>query len=97
MKIIDNGGSRNLCNIKNPEDLHYKMKNFANLEYDNSGKTLDKLKKNIKDGTVFYDHSSKKFEQDKWKASFKLEKNDFSYLPKYLSENRNKYKDWVED
>ena len=97
MKIIDNGGWH-FCNIKNPEDLHYKMKNFAHhLEYDNSGITLDKLKKNIKDGTVFYDHSSKKSEQDKWKASFKLEKIDFSYLPKYLSENRNKYKDWVED
>ena len=62
-----------------------------------SGITLEKLKKSIENKVVFYDHSSKKSEQDKWNAGFKLKKIDLNYLPEYLSENKNKYKNWIEN
>ncbi len=97
LDFINNGGWH-FTNIKKAEDIHFKMQNFAHhLEYESSGITLEKLKKSIENKVVFYDHSSKKSEQDKWNAGFKLKKIDLNYLPEYLSENKNKYKNWIEN
>ena len=48
-------------NIKSPELIDYKMKNFLHhLEYEFSGLGVDDVKRIIKQKKVFYDHNADK-------------------------------------
>ena len=92
--IITDGGWH-FTNIKTPEDLYIKMKNFGHHdEFDESKLTVDDLRKNINHGVVFYDHSADKTSQNKWSNKYKLKKIENNVLPKYLIENQNNYKEW---
>ena len=96
MNIINDGGWH-FCNIKNPEKLHYKMKNFAHhLEYDNSRIELEDLKKKISQRQVFYDHSADKKDADKYKSNINLKIIQDKFLPNYLIKNKDFYKEWFE-
>jgi len=95
LKIINNGGWH-FTNLKSAEDLYEKMKNFGHHdEFDDSGITVEDIKFKIKNREVFYDHFLDKSDPNKWKASYKLEKINFDLLPRYIRENKEKYKDWI--
>ncbi len=94
LEIIDDGGWH-FTNLKTPKELLEKFNNFGHHdEFEESGINLDKLQKYIKEGIVFYDHSMDQKNPDKWKYNYKLKKVDDKMLPKYLVENKDKYKEW---
>ena len=94
LEIIDDGGWH-FTNLKTPEDLFDKFKNFGHHdEFDESGITIEDLKKYIDDGVVFYNHFLDQKNHNKWKNDYKLKKIDFKQLPEYLINNKQKYKEW---
>jgi len=96
INFIENGGWH-FSNIKKPEDIDFKMKNFAHhLEYEESGMDINKLKINILQKKVFYNHFADKAFAKELNYEAKLINLDLKELPKYLYSNLNKYKDWID-
>jgi beta-1,4-mannosyl-glycoprotein beta-1,4-N-acetylglucosaminyltransferase len=94
LDIIGDGGWH-FTNIKTPEDLYIKMKNFGHHdEFDESKLTIEDLRKKINDGLVFYDHFIDKKSEDKWKGNYKLKRIENHLLPDYLIKNQNNFKEW---
>ena len=94
LDIIDDGGWH-FTNIKTPEDLYIKMKNFGHHdEFDESKLTVEDLKKKIDDDLVFYDHNTDKKSKNKWKSEYKLKKIENHLLPNYLIKNQKNFKEW---
>jgi len=94
LEIIDDGGWH-FTNLKTPDDLYIKKKNFGHHdEFDESMLTAQELRKNIDNGIVFYDHFADKTSKYKWKNNYKLKTVENNLLPNYLTENLNKYKEW---
>ena len=94
VEIINEGGWH-FTNIKTPEDLYIKMKNFGHHdEFDDSKLTIEDLRKNIDNGIVFYDHFADKTSINKWQNDYKLKKIDNYLLPNYLVQNLDNYKKW---
>ena len=94
--IIDNGGWH-FTNVKSPEEIYEKMKNFGHHdEFDISGITLEDIKKKVKEKKVFYNHFADKQNLDKWKYEHELKTIGFEILPNYLRENKDKYKNWLD-
>ncbi len=92
-----NEGGWHFTNIKKPEDIHFKMSNFAHhLEYENSGLKAQDLKEKIKNKKVFYDHFADKSKTDKWSSNIDLKIADDEFLPSFLIKNKNIYKEWLE-
>ena len=72
------------------------MINFAHhFEYEKSNFSENDMKNFIKNRVVFYDHFSDK-NKNRFKSQIKLEIAKRGILPKYLIENIENYKDWVE-
>ena len=93
--MIKNGGWH-FTNIKTPEKIDFKMKNFLHhLEYEESGLGVEDVKKIVSEKKVFYDHSADK-KSKKWKVATKLIKEDYKSLPDYISLNKSKFKDWLD-
>ena len=93
--IITDGGWH-FTNIKTPEQIDYKMKNFLHhLEYEKSGINTEEIKKNILEKKVIYDHFSDK-RKSKVLSTGKLEKLDLSELPDYIFKNSDKYQEWID-
>ena len=96
VEIINDGGWH-FTNIKSPEELYEKMKNFGHHdEFDISGITLEDIKKKMKEKKVFYNHFADKENRNKWNYEHELKKVDFEILPNYLKINKEKYKDWLD-
>ena len=96
VSFVENGGWH-FSNIKKPEDIDYKMKNFAHhLEYEESGIGIDELKNNIKNKKVFYNHFADKSDSNKLNYNAKLINLNMSKLPEYLQSNMDEYKDWID-
>jgi len=94
LDIIGDGGWH-FTNIKTPEDLYIKMKNFGHHdEFDESKLTIEDLRKKIDDDLVFYDHFIDKKSEDKWKGDYKLKRIENHLLPDYLIKNQNNFKEW---
>ena len=95
LNVIKNGGWH-FTNIKTPEKIDFKMKNFLHhLEYEESGLGVEDVKKIVSEKKVFYDHSADK-KSKKWKVATKLIKEDYKSLPDYISLNKSKFKDWLD-
>ena len=96
LNFVSQGGWH-FTNVKSPEDIDHKMKNFLHhLEYEKSGLTSEDLKKMINDKKVMYDHLADKTNVNKWKSSTSLKKVNVSILPKYISDNLSKFKEWID-
>lgn len=94
LQIINDGGWH-FTNIKSPEDLLTKLKNFGHHdEFDESQITLDDLKEKISEGKVFYNHFADKSSSGKWNYDYSLKKIQVELLPDYLIKNQIKYKKW---
>jgi beta-1,4-mannosyl-glycoprotein beta-1,4-N-acetylglucosaminyltransferase len=93
--IIDNGGWH-FTNVKTPEDLFIKMKNFGHHdEFELSGLTLEDIAQKIDDRKVFYNHFVDKGNQNKWTSEDSLKIIDPRLLPEYLIKNSTKFDDWI--
>ena len=97
LQIIQDGGWH-FTNLKTPEEMYEKFMNFGHHdEFRLSGLTIEKIREKIKNKEMFYDHFADQSSTNKWKSDYKLKKYDSSLLPKYLSDNQNKYKEWFDD
>ena len=94
LEIINDGGWH-FTNLKSPRDLYEKFNNFGHHdEFIDSGITIEKLKYYIDNGIVFYNHFADQKDQNKWNYNYKLKKINNEFLPKYLVDNKDKYKNW---
>ena len=92
---INNGGWH-FTNIKSPPDIEKKLLNYTHhYEFEQSGLTLEDLRKKILEKKIIYDHSvdQRKF---KWDSEKTLTKIELSNMPTYLQENSKKYTNWLE-
>ena len=72
------------------------MLNFLHhVDYEQSGLTLDDLKKLIREKKVMYDHSIDK-RGNKWREGKKLKKSQLKEMPEYVIKNISKYKKWID-
>ena len=95
VQIVENGGWH-FSNLKNIEELERKYLNDENhSEYESFvGHSIDRIKENIKNRVIDYNHLAKKNSPDRFNST-KLEKIDSNVLPKVISNNLDKYKDWL--
>ena len=91
--IIENGGWH-FSNLKNIDELRLKYLNDENHAEFSKRMTLEKIKKDLDDWVIDYDHFADKRSNFKEKK-IKLAKYDFKYLPKYIQQNKKIYKDWL--
>ena len=95
LEIIENGGWH-FTNLKSPEDLFEKMKNFGHHnEFDKSGIGIEDIRKKIEKHELFYDHFLDQSDPKKWNSNYKLKKTELNILPKYIQENESNLKDWL--
>ncbi len=96
LEIINDGGWH-FTNLKSPEEVYEKMKNFGHHdEFDISGITLEEVKKKMKEKKVFYNHFADKENPNKWNYDYELTNADLEILPNYLRINKEKYKNWLD-
>ena len=96
LEIINDGGWH-FTNMKTPEKLYEKLKNFGHHdEFDESGIDLNFIKSKINNKEVFYDHFLDKKDPNKWRSNYKLKKVSSSVLPEYLANNHQKYQNWFD-
>ena len=89
-------GGWHFTNVKSAEEIDFKMKNFLHhLEYEESGLDANEVKKIISKKKVFYDHNADKREK-KWSAEINLVKEDNKFLPNYITENKERFSDWLD-
>ena len=92
---VDNGGWHFTC-IRTPEDLEKKLLNFAHhYEFEQSGLKIGDLKKLISEKRVMYDHNVDQ-RGYKWSGKSILRRISYDLLPSYISDNSNKFKDWLD-
>jgi len=95
VNIVNNGGWH-FSNLKNIEELERKYLNDENhAEYEVLGHSIEKIKNNLKNKTIDYDHSAKKNSSTRFNST-KLETIDISKLPSFIQINKNKYLDWLD-
>ena len=96
VQIVENGGWH-FSNLKNIEELERKYLNDENhSEYESYvGHSLERIRENIKNRVIDYNHLAKKDSPDRFNPT-KLEKIETNILPKIISNNLDKYKDWID-
>ena len=93
--FVENGGWHFTC-LRTPEELEKKLLNFAHhYEYEESGLNIKNLKKLMAEKRVMYDHNIDQ-KGYKWSGKSILKKIETSLLPKYVSENIKKFKEWTD-
>ncbi len=93
--FVENGGWH-FTNIKSPEDIEKKLKSFVHYkDFESSGLNINDLKNLVKDKKVMYNHKVDKT-KSKWSGGEKLKSLSLNHLPKYISENYETYKPWLD-
>ena len=96
--FVKNGGWH-FSYLKTPEQLQKKLLNFAHhLEFEKTGINFDEINKMVGEKRIIYDHSTDKIDYLKrWSGEKKLKIIDDIQLPKYVVDNKTKFKDWFEN
>ena len=93
--FIKDGGWHFTC-LRTAEELEKKLLNFAHhYEYEESGLTIENLKKLITEKRVMYDHSVDQKEY-KWSGKSILKKVEINQLPEYIFSNPKKFEKWLD-
>tara|TARA_B100000674_G_C37853978_1_gene921395 strand:- start:302 stop:1183 length:882 start_codon:yes stop_codon:yes gene_type:complete len=93
--IVKNGGWH-FSNLKNLEELERKYLNDENhAEYEEQGFDKNRIIENLKNKTIDYDHYAKKGSSNRFNSN-KLEKIDMNILPKFILNNLDTYKEWID-
>ena len=94
LKIEESGGWH-FTNIKTNEEIFYKLTNYGeHNEFDLSGLTKEKIQELINNHQLYFDHTLDKTKDNKYSGTAKLKKIKNDYLPKYVTDNHEKYKSW---
>ena len=95
IKIIENGGWH-FSNIKNTEQIKYKLKSYLHhREFDLKPLTTKEIEKIINDKKAIYDLRVDK-RVNKIGDGSKLKKFEFNELPIHIQKNYNAYKEWID-
>jgi beta-1,4-mannosyl-glycoprotein beta-1,4-N-acetylglucosaminyltransferase len=95
VNLVSNGGWH-FSNLKNVEELERKFLNDENhSEYELQGHNIERIKQNIKNRSIDYNHNAKQDSSDRF-SSTKLQVADIDLLPNYLKKNLDKYKEWLD-
>ena len=71
------------------------MLNFAHhYEFEKSGLQINDIRKFISERRIIYDYKADQ-KKNKWTGKSTLKKLESKYLPNYISDNLNKYSDWL--
>ena len=93
--FIEDGGWH-FSNIRNPESLQKKLLSFAHhYEFEQSGIELSDIERAIREKTVMYNHNIDK-RKSKYGHGKKLKTTKLDIMPKYIVENSQKYKSWLD-
>ena len=93
-KIIKNGGWH-FTNIKTAEEIKHKLKSYLHhIEFDKNPLTTNQIDEIIKDKIAVYDLSADQRENKL--GGNKLENYPLQNLPKFLIDNLEKYKQWID-
>tara|TARA_B100000424_G_scaffold244540_1_gene214906 strand:- start:1140 stop:2018 length:879 start_codon:yes stop_codon:yes gene_type:complete len=96
LQIIKNGGWH-FTNVKTPEEIFEKLSNFGHHnEFEESGISINDIKKSISEKTVNYDHTADLKKNNKYDGRYKLKIIDDKFLPSYLVNNKKNYEKWFE-
>ena len=89
-------GGWHFTNIKSAEDIQDKFESFVHYkDFESSGLKLKDLKKLINEKRVVYNHKLDK-KENKWTEGEKLEPLKLEEMPRYIIDNYNKYKIWLD-
>ena len=95
VNLVSNGGWH-FSNLKSIEELERKFLNDENhSEYELQGHNIDRIRENIKNRSIDYNHNAKKDSSDRFSPT-KLQFTDIDILPSYLKINLDKYKEWFD-
>ena len=96
LNIVSEGGWH-FTNLKTPEEMHDKFMNFGHHdEYKLSNLTAEKIREKVKNKEMFYNHFVDQSNTNKWESNVKLKNYNIDFLPKYLRNNQDKYKEWFD-
>ena len=96
IQIVDDGGWH-FTNLKTAEEIHKKLSNFGHHnEFDDSNLTIDDIQACIDNKIVNYNHLADKSDNNKYSAEYKLKVVSDEFLPKFLIDNKDKYKNWFD-
>ena len=89
-------GGWHFTNIREPEDLEKKLSNFLHhVDFEKSELGLEDLKKLMIEKKVMYNHTIDK-KGYKWGGGEKLQTTKLEEMPKYIIENTEKYRAWLD-
>ena len=96
IKIIENGGWH-FSYLKNPEDIEKKLKSYLHhIEYELNPVSVKRIEEMIANKKTIYnlkvDSRSNKFDDGN-----ELIRIDLNLLPDYIQNNKNRFKDWIEE
>ena len=95
VKIFSNGGWH-FTNIKNAEEIKYKLKSYLHhREFDVNPLTVDQIDKIINNKKAIYNLNVDK-SVSKIGNGDDLEKFDLKKLPKYIQDNKEDLKEWID-
>jgi len=95
IKIIDNGGWH-FSQLKTPKDIEIKLLNQEHHdEYIIAKDKIPTAEELVKRKTIIYDHKAKSTDY-KFSKEFKLKTISLDYMPLYLRNNVDKYKEWFD-
>ena len=96
LKIVEDGGWH-FTNLKTAKDIYTKLSNFGHHnEFDISGVTIQDIQNCIDKRIVNYNHQADQSANNKYTANYKLQIIGDEILPNYLSNNKDKYKEWFD-
>jgi len=96
IKIIENGGWH-FSYIKSPEDIEKKLKSYLHhREYDENPIGVERIKKMINEKKAIYNLKAD-MRTNKFDGGSKLKKIELDLLPSYISNNKNKFSNWIDD
>ena len=96
IQIVDNG-VWHFTNLKTAEEIHKKLSNFGHHnEFDDSNLTIEDIQACIDNKIVNYNHLADKSDNNKYSAEYKLKIVSDEFLPKFLIDNKDKYKNWFD-
>ena len=89
-------GGWHFSNIRKPDDLEKKLSNFLHyVDFKESGLSLKDLTKLMYEKKVMYNHKTDK-KKANWGDGERLIRVSMNEIPKYINENYEKYKLWLE-
>ena len=83
--------------MKKPEEIFIKLNSFLhNIDFKLSGLGLEDIKKMVSEKKILYDHFADQKKINRWDSQVVLKPINMSFLPKYIKDNKEKFKDWLD-